>query len=367
MKFKLKIYIFFFVLIFALILIALFNRLVDPYEVFKKSSKINILEILIDQQFIPLKLHKNNKYDYVYAGDSTFKDLHLELNDEKIANICYPLLEIENLHKILYTFLDMHPETKTVFLPLDFIAMGVTHKYQIPQYTGENLNSKEIYKLFFSIKTLKLSFKKLASLKKNDLCDRVVSINIKKRPIKKSDEKIYVERGKKEYTEIFKELKKRNVNVVVFTSPSPATGLVFLKDLYTFEAMAEMKKFVVEQNGYLIDTGIINKHTKKPLSEQFYLFSNIFHPTRLYGYFVYNILLDTKEKDKDLYVVLTKDNVDFELKKQKEELIKWEKEHKKEYEDFLDENKEPKKIKKTINDIPKEYRELYLQKNTNCN
>ena len=338
-----------------IISIGVFNYAVDVYCVFNKDNRINILGNIEDNPYIAIKLKKNHKYDYVLIGNSTSKILYLDLFNPKIANIAYPSAKITDIKNVLCAYLDMHPETKTVILPLDLVMIGTVNKKNIASYSGKNLNINEIFRLFYHPKTTIQSIKKLINNKDNQ--DKY-SIYLKKIPLRKQNKDDFEKRGMSAYSEIFKELKKRNINIICYTPPYPAYGLYYFCDLYGLKQIENLKKFIVENNGYLIDFAIINKHTNQPLSKQAYLFSDIVHPKIIWGYFVYGALFDRNFKNDDLYVILNKDNIELNLTKQKQELDNWYKKNKDEYNNFLNINSKPKTYTITPNEIPIKYREI---------
>lgn len=352
-KGKKNILIYIYILVGSLLIISLFNYIVDPHDLFHKKEEINISGSIIDFPYIPIKLHKKYKYDYVLSGGSIPMLLKLDCFNHKIANIGHSLLNIENSDKILFNFLNLHKETKTALLIVDLCAIASKSLLEVPEYTGNNLNFKEIHKVFLSQSTTKKSLQKLFNKKQ-----RGFSTYIKQCYNGESISKnLYLERGKKIYKKINLELKKRNIKTIYYTAPISAYAQFWLWEHYN-ENIFEMKKFIVEETGSLIDFAILNKHTTLNLADAFYLYKDAMHPIKTYGYYVYAALFDTPYKDEDLYVVLTKENVDYELKKQKEELLKWGNEHQKEYQDYLNIKKEPAAITKNINDFPPKFREI---------
>ncbi len=354
---KLNIFLLFY--ISALTLTALFNFICDPYNIFKNKRKIFISPQIIDFPYIPIKLHKNYKYNYVSPGGSAGKNLGLDDFNDEIANISLEYMSIENMEKYLFNFLDMHPETKIALLQLDFFIIKKENENNIAKFTGNSLNLKEIHKIFLGLSTTKYSFEQIFNKKRQKKYTIYTKGPIQSNIPEKEE---YIEKGKNFYYEIIKNLKKRNIDVKIYTIPISVYAQLDFYNQHN-DAIFQLKKYIVEQTGSLIDFAIINKLTSTNLNKGYYLYIDSIHPIKTLGYYVYAALFDTPDKDEDLYVILTKENVDFELKKQKQELLKWRDKHKKEYEDYLNTEKEPRFITKTIDEFPSEYREIMNNEN----
>ena len=353
--------IYIFINLFLILSIALFNYLVDPYFILHKNKPLHINRYLLDEPYIPIKIKKNKKYKYVLSGGSTVNVLNMQNLNKDLADISCFKIKVNDMAQLLFNYLDKHPETKTVFLPLDLRQIADTSNNKIKHDKSENLTSKEYFRLLFSIQTIKYSINKLIK-RTPDYSVKLVKYKVHDIDIKPQKMEKIVE---KSYSKMFKELKKRNIEVICFIPPVHATRLVYLNETIGYDSISRIKKFIIEQNGYLIDMATINKFTSKPIKDVFYLFTDLIHPTDIYGYYIYNILLDNPKKDEDLYTFLTKENVEIESQKEKEKILKWKKENKKEYKYYLEGDKKEytEKIEKTSHDIPKDFKILNYRKN----
>lgn len=353
-------YIYLLINFFLILFIIALNFFVDPYFLFNKERPLHISRYLLDEPYIPLKLYKDKKYDYVITGGSTVNVLNLGNFNKNLADISSFKIKAQDMKTLLFEYLNMHPETKTVFLPVDYRQLSNSLNTSIPEFKEKEITSKDIIRLFVSIKTLNYSFKKLFT-RLPDYSIALIRYKLQDVKFKKEDiEKLFFET----YTEIFDELNKRNIKVVCFIPPMHANRTVYLNEKIGYQTLLNIKKFIISKNGYLIDMSTINKFTSKPIKESFYLFSDAIHASDIYGYFIYNILFDTQNKDKDLYLYLTKDNVEFYSRIEKEKADKWLKDNTKEYKYYAD-GKKPKckeKIYHSINDVPKEFKNILNHK-----
>lgn len=345
-----------FINISLLIAIIALNYFTDPYFIFNKARPLHISRYLLDEPYIPLKLHKNKKYDYVIVGGSTVNVLKLGNFNKKLADISCFRIKTQDMEKLLLKYLDMHPETKTVFLAIDFRQLSDTSNHSIEQSSEMNITSKDIFRLFLSAKTIQYSVKKI--LKRiPDYTVRLVKYDVHNIDKPKEDiEKLLIQ----SYGRMFEELNKRNIKVVYFIPPVHANRMIYVNEKMGYETILNIKKYLISQSGYIIDMSTLNKYTSMPLEDSFYLFSDVLHASDIYGYYIYNILFNTPNKDKDLFTVLTKDNIEQESLKQKKSIEKWQRENLKSYEYYIGGKKpnNPEKNRKTINDVPAEFRTI---------
>ena len=353
--------IYIFINLFLILSIALFNYLVDPYFILHKNKPLHINRYLLDEPYIPIKIKKNEKYKYVLSGGSTVNVLNMQNLNKDLADISCFKIKVDDMAQLLFNYLDKHPETKTVFLPLDLRQIADTSNNKIKHDKSKNLTSKEYFRLLFSIQTIKYSIQKLS---KRIPCYPVKLVKYKVHDINITTtemENIII----KSYSKIFRELKKRNIKVVCFIPPVHATRLVYLNEAMGYDSLMRIKEFIIKENGYLIDMSTINKFTSKPLKDAFYLFTDLLHPTDIYGYYIYNILLNNPKKDEDLYTVLTKDNIKAESIKEKEKIQKWKIDNKDEYKYYLEgvKNDYVEELNKNSYDIPDDFKILNYRKN----
>lgn len=343
--------------IFLIISIICLNYFTDPYFVLKKNRPININRYLLDDPYLAIKMQdKNKKFKYLITGGSTTNAINLSNFNKEIMDISCFKIKTEDMTKLLFNYLDIHPEIKTVFLPLDYRQIADTARHKIPDFDEKKLTTKDYIRLFLSIDATKHSLIKLIH-RIPQYPIRLVKYKVQDIDLEPDEiKKIVIEN----YEIIFSELEKRNIKVICYIPPVHTIRLNFLYDKIGFETLLEIEKYLIDKNNYLIDMSTVNKFTTLPLKDSYPLFSDVIHPSNIYGYYIYNILFDTNKKDKDLYKILTKNNVE------KEEKIKYEKvkihieKNKEEYKYYLvgDEPYNLKKLRKNLNDIPEEFRHI---------
>lgn len=157
-----------FISIFAIsfILIVLFNYLVDPYNVFNgrlHSNKPFVYENMRAVLYPKMKFDYYSKPDVVFISSSNLYSSVLPENFYKISN-GKKIQKIFMLGKtssedlsIAKAYLKLHPNTKDLYITLDFEHFIDLNNNFLPEFTGKNLNLHEFMTLFYSIQTTKYS------------------------------------------------------------------------------------------------------------------------------------------------------------------------------------------------------------------
>ena len=123
-----------------------------------------------------------------------------------------------------------------------------------------------------------------------------------------------------------------------------------------YKDIETIKKFLVNKTGKsIIDFAYINKYTTEDINKT-YLYYDINHPFS-YKYNLFFCAIDNLEKykDKDVYVKLTKDNIEEVLFEQRKRLEKYIRENNPYIESFLNEknkDSDTKTIQKSTKDAP---------------
>lgn len=334
-------------IIICLLGIALFNYKMDPFELFNPRQNLMLFQSPRDLIHLTLKMHKKEKYDYVICGGSTNTNmLNLPITKKKTAivsinDICYP-----DIKDILVIFLNMHPEVKTIIFPVDYAAFMAAGEKTLPVYSSDKLNINDINKLLLATDTTKLSIKKflhkISGQKEINHNHRPGMEVFPKRKyyslFEKQEERTYLE-GKilQELDEINNIAERRNAEIIYFIAPYNA---LFLAEIYNspfYTCTKNIKRFLAQKNSKIIDMAFINKNTTQSLFDNTYFYRDVIHPSSLYGALAYDIIFDTANKDSDLYMEITKDNVETVLKKQENLLKEYIRTHKdiiSEYESF---------------------------------
>lgn len=333
---KIKNYILILTYLLLLLLISIFNYIQDPYEIFN-SNPINIHPEFSENPYLPIKLSKNKKAQSVIIGGSSAKYLNIQKYKKDIADISTYYATIKDINNILPYYLDKHPEVKKIYFALELKLLDKREK-TLNIKNEKYLTVQEIYKLFLSFDTTKLSIKKL--LNKNNKDTKPKLINVNKEYKNKEINKIIPPNTKEEYylyaqnelAKLFNEAKKRNIEVICFMPPFHANYQLRMYKKFN-KQIKDIKKFIINETGYLIDLEIINDYTTSSFENSNKYFLDEIHMSEKYAK-ITNEILFNKNKDKNLYVVLDKNNIDKEFENENNKLKKYEKEHHKEYEQY---------------------------------
>jgi len=358
--------IYFFILIFlGFILISIFNYFIDSKKLFHPNNGLWTTEYIRDEE-IPffIDLYKNIKRDTLVIG---FSEAGVLFNDSNISE--YFINEITtttNSFKSLYLcvkeYIKVHNETKKVVIIVPcnkFFGTSDNEKDVV-----KKINNNEIF--------LKLLLSKYNTEKNIDSIIQPIFNNIfsKNENIKTNyiyfiypyavltkyytAHKEIVEKDnieKIEYLEkIINLLKNKNIEYKIIIPPYNAVHLSLIKE-YGYEAVYEnMKKVLVDKFGIIYDFSFVNRLTKtNTYADYNYWFYLPDHPSPHFGYKILTFLFFNESADDSIFVKLTKENVDEQLKKQKELLNRFIADNKN-YVDFYEKN---------VTDI-NEYYKIYL-------
>ncbi len=334
---KIKIIVFLMIHILLLSLIIMINFLADPYELF--SSKFQINSQFNENPELKIKLSKNYSYKYAIAGGSSTKYAELSRFNSELADISIYNATIPKIETMILYYLEIHPETKIIYFPIDFLLLRLCNRNEaIIKYHFKNyISLKEFYKIFLAFDTTKKSIKKIICLIKNENPEpeEVRIIRRKEIDIKTKNEnqkKLYYKNTIVILDNIFKKIEKyKNVKIICYTLPINVNYQYLMFKEYGNQ-IDDIKKYVTKRTGMLIEMQLINEFTTEPIKNNRY-FTDSLHPKPILGEMIYESLFQIKPQEKNgaFYKILNKKNVDCELNKQKEELIKYIKKHKNEY------------------------------------
>lgn len=331
-----------------------FNYFIDPYNIFN-SNILCINPNFNDNPYLQIKLSKNKQSENVIIGGSSAKYLKVQNYEPNINDISTYYATINEIQNILFYYLDLHPETKTVYFTLEYKLFD-KRENEIKPNTKNYLTIKELYKLFLSFDTLKLSIKKLKT-KNLTINSEVKLINLEDEFKNSKINRIIPPKDKEEYTkyaienlsEIFKELKRRNIKIVCFMPPFHANYQLRMEENFK-DSIAQIKKYVVIETGSLIDMEMVNEYSTMPIKTSNEYFLDEIHISDQYTKQLYNIIFNPTVEDKNLFVVLTKENIDSELIKRREQLLKYKKDYQQEYTQYRKrESAKWKKFHKKLN------------------
>lgn len=374
---------FVFLLFFIMGFIYLFNYFMDPYDLtFDREPSLQLSQYDKDMIGSVLKLSKTSKYDVLVIGASTTNSFILNDN-QKYAFITYGLIPLEKLLEYTTFFLEIHPEIKTVIFPIEYTSYFVNQPYDFPVIKSKNLTLQESIRLFIALKTTRLSISKFLKH------PRSIYYNIKEtkqylnreyfqslspprkdiKVIKNPDIKenftykvlynyqptlLYIQENVYKYLDkIINLLEDGDFEVQYIIPPYHALLQAKMSKEGKYKDVEDIKRFFVERtNKPVWDFAYINKYTTQNLKTT-YLYSNIEHPiTYKYNTFYCALINPEKYKGKDIFIDLTKDNIDSVLEYQRDSLQQYILDNNENINDFLDIKDYSKFIEKSTQEIP---------------
>lgn len=349
---------FLFIFLFLIILgvIGLFNYIIDPYNIiFDRPTNLKLSRDNVNLLGATIKFSSKSKYSTIVFGSSlTTFWINKNLLNRDFAFLAIDMVPKEIVSNYVKFFISIHPETRTVIFPVEYAGyyFDSSQYYQkFPVIKNKNLTIKEFTELFLSNETTKLSLKKLLNnyrlifnkeryINNNEdiyhyfddnsfkLFNNSNNIDIRNRD--KNKYVVYVDRNysynlkglQKNTFQYLKEniesFENHNIDVTYIIPPYHALMQSKIYKEFNYEDIENIKRLLTQKtNGRVIDFAYINKYTTENLKDT-YLYNDINHPiTYKYNLF-YCVLNNLKEyKDKNIYVELTKDNIEKVLKEQR--------------------------------------------------
>lgn len=316
---KIKVFIFIFSVIILLLSIFLLNYCTDVYNV-RNSSQYDIYYD-IDRSLINIKLKASREKESksLVIGASVTRTLFDDFEDLKISRIIVSAISYKEYYEILQTFLNIHKEVQSVFLPLEYHTLLFDDELfeNIGEYDYKNHFSKqEIIRLYFSFdataESLKYWLQKVNEhINKND--DNQDNESIVIVPKMKLDPDLKLSQSKIDndfyyFGKIIDFLKEKNVKIYCFIPP---VNYIYLQDALSLEKIKvvnNIKKMITSKGVTIYDFTKKNPYNEERLDKS-YLFFDVIHPNYLYGNIVYKNLTNQKS-DNMWYRIITKDNVD---------------------------------------------------------
>ena len=356
------------------IFIGLFNYIVDPYNIiFTKNKTIHLEDYKKEMIENVLNYSSQTKFEYLVLGSSTMTGFfHKNILSNKTALfLTIPQFDFITQVEYLEIALKIHPEIKTIIFPIEYAFFSINDSDRTPKINYKKLNIKDIAKLLFSKETTIKSLNKILECISNP---NLIKEEIKKRGTniekqKSSEERFgevyelstFPERNysdciaKPFHKEKYKSLKKlkeitehnKDKKVIFIFPPYHALAQSYIYKTNKHEIIQNIKKQIVKNfpNAKIIDFAYINKYTQEPI-EQTYNYRDIIHPQGEPGSLFYCSLkhLDDFNK-KDIYEILTKENIDKIIAIQNTKLKEYIKNNEKYIDNFIKKGQETKNKK----------------------
>lgn len=312
------------IVIFLFSLIALFNYLVDPFNLFHNKSGTKLINIPIEFSNIYMKMCKKENMEKVIFGSSDIdiaisSSLFNEYHKMTVRGINY-----KQYYNLVKSHFDLHPETKYVIFGITYTDITGSLKQSLPKYTGSNLNKDEIIRLFLSYQTTSESIKKIQNqfIKKTEQNSDYFYCYPRQMDLgKKSQDELIEEQNERfiYLKKIISFLKEKKVNYIFIIPPYNSVYLSFIKNINIYEEQViNLKRFLVSNDIEVYDFGFVNKHTSKSLYDAPYLNYNFNHPFFIWGNKTYKNIFYDKTDGEKLYMLLTKENINDVIKRQEQ-------------------------------------------------
>lgn len=318
-----------FILIFILFIFAT-NFVLLHNETLKESKYEIYHEEFRDLIFAKIKLSKKYKFDGLTMGTSTTYSL-FDSKKCKMARIIVFGMTYREFYEYLKGFYAIHNEPTAMFLPIEYHSfLDENDTGKVPHFDGKStLSPSEFVNVYFSVNSTKMNFRNLFEkleyfadnqkfstdddenvsepLSEEVLNEKFIETYTKRR-LKTSD--ISDERRKNDlyyWGKIIDFLQEKNVKIYCFVPPY---NYIYLQEAMTpknEKIINDVKALIVSKGVEIYDFTKMNKYNTEPLPDSF-LYSDLIHPYYVYGNIVFEALT-TEKGDKNLYRLITKNNI----------------------------------------------------------
>lgn len=303
--------------------IGLFNYSVDPYNVFHNKDYMN-LHGGFGSVFIKMKAYKNIPYSTVIIGGSEVSSMFpcCEFTKKYFNRIAMDDgLPHKFFGSLLKPYIDLHPETEKVIIFINYMSIIYYPEAEIPVYSGKSFNKEEIIKIFFGIDTTKKSivkiWDKVSTLFYGEEIYEIHQVPKLTDTIDFSEAELAetLADNIKYIDDILNFLDEKNIKYEIVIPPYNGAFLAFINENDKYRKSFEtFKIFLTDRVGEIYDFAFINKYTSENmLDKHSYLYNNYNHPDHIFGAKVFKVLYDLEIADPNIFVKLTKNNINQEL------------------------------------------------------
>ncbi|MGM9994465.1 MAG: hypothetical protein ACI37R_07045 [Candidatus Avigastranaerophilus sp.] len=316
--------------------IGFFNYLVDPYGIIHSFPNLLCISDYPRNMYpTVLKLSKKHKYEYLIIGSSATKRfINRSLFNNK--NTIYMMTDRFNLStqiKYLKFILSLHPEIKNIIFPIEYaFYYSPEEKRPLEKPGNKFITTNDIIKLFFSLDTTLNSIKTIVSDSKNISnknneqiqCDARYEEHVifnKKNFIGAYKKVTFPHPNDSELEELKNLIEEKNKKITIIFPPYHALIQTIMEEKLPGKAQ-NLKQWVVNNfpDSKIIDFAYINNYTAEPI-ENSINYTDIAHPNGHTNYIFYCALkYPDKFQNKNIFVELSKDNIDEIINIQNEKL-----------------------------------------------
>lgn len=300
------------VLVAAVFAICLFNYVIDPYYIFRDSTIKCINNVKTHKYsnkrkilYSDIKLNHKNKTT-AFTGNCLLSNYGTRNSD--VAFYTIPMVRVEEAYMALKAIHEIAPEIKKIYLGLFFDELWNEKNEEITDTLTESENKKFDYRdfvnLFFSWNTTKYSIETL----KDSLINRGEDIVYiyPYREIAKKTYKDFPTESIKTVKKIYDYAKANDIDLVIYYSPIHVTKKIHIFENNQWQNNQNFKKQLAKITDFY-DYSFFNQYNHSPLDENSIYFIDNIHPTNIYNNLVVDDLLSD---NKEIGVLVTKDNVD---------------------------------------------------------
>lgn len=325
--------------------ICLLNYLVDPYDVFKDGYNYYPNDISIVN--IQIKAKKNKKNDTAIIGGSESIGIFRYCQYKELFNlIALEGLGYQNYYELLYNYLNIHKETKHVYISLSYLASYSDLPVDISPIENSKFTADELFRILFSEKATNESFQLLKQhiipnyknkphgelLFQPKIINNALALkSVSELESLNEHNFIYIDK-------IIKMLEERQVKHNFFIPPYNSVALAVInKNKAQKKHFYELKKYIVNKSKYdVYDMSFANEYTNNDLlNDKYTIYYDYLHPNYYFGLKVVKVLFDRQLADNKIYMILTKENFDKQIQYQNQQLNNYMKTHAKTVDEYI--------------------------------
>ena len=310
-------------LIVFVILIGLFNYIIDPYYIFRDSTIKGINNVKTHKYsnkrtiiYSDIKINSKNK-DTAFTGNCLLS--HYGSGLDNIAFFTVPVVKIEEIKNIIKNLITIAPDIKTIYLGLFYDDFwndkndDVTDTLPIPE--TKKISLDDIINLFFSYNTTKYSIETLRDSIKNKGKDIIYVYPYREIAKKTYNKKLSFD-SLKNIEDIKDFANKNNIELIIYYSPIHISKKLHIYSKGLWESNQELKRKLAQITPFY-DYSFQNDYNVSPLDENNMNFIDNIHPSNTYNnLIVFDLLSDNKK----IGTYITKENIENYLKIDSENL-----------------------------------------------
>jgi len=307
------------------------NLYTSPYGFIKKEYYMDLANK--DKRFLPVYVynHKEQKHEVLFTGNSDAATLfnNFDISKHFFNSVMIDIASIKELYKMLEYYLELHPETKKAYWFVSYESVFL--KKDEGEINTEEMPVKRYIEIMLSLDNLKNNIKKLLSLlcQRAEASDADVSFtyypfNIEGFTFFNSYNKKCTKENLIYLVKILELFKEKNIELTVLIPPYNMiyTSMIYLNDDF-YKTAEDVKRIIVNTGMPVYDFSVKNQYTcQNLLNGENFLYNDPKHANNFFGYKILkNLLFPEYSQDENLYVKLTKENLEENLLKQRQEIF----------------------------------------------